>query len=339
MKDLLNNLFYDVKNNNNNMYVFLIGCYPSYSIYHEMPPFINNYNNEYNITLILIDPLYENTENLNVCNTIFKKEINKDYYTSDNNLKLYLYNNLINNYDYGRILCFTDFCSINNIISFIFEYTSKIRYNYKTFQYIDSVSKTWISYSNCLADMDEKKNNPVIENNNVYDVSIFSNLYNEYEINSNINSEKSNKRCEYILSNIIQFLDDLEILLSMRSYVKLKLQYNNGNKIELNYNKNENWENDKNYLLYRLNGYFNNIHEKILEYFEKSNYNDLLSYIDSIITNFFMEIYKILFDLNKINFDNIENLMFDTNDDCRRIIDFYKNKLSDYEIPKEVSVI
>ena len=339
MDNILNNLYIEVNNNNNDkiIFLFLIGSYPNYSKLHEMPPFIKNYYNDYKIYIILIDPVYTNNDIINISDITFTKNNNSDFYNSFNNIKLLIHNKLINKYDYGKILGFCNYYSnyYNNLF-FIFEYTSIIRPNYKTFLKNTNPSNTWISYSDCMADMNLGIYNPIIENNMIYDITIHSNLYEEYKYTKQLNNNNSKKKCEYIFSSIVKFLNDIEILLSMRSYAKIKVYYHNEQKKELYYNKTINWNEDRKYLLYRLLGSYNCIHENILNDFENSIYNDLLLYIDSIINNFFMNIYMIL---NIDNYFENNNLTFETNEDCRKNIEFYKNKLGEYDIPKDVSVI
>ena len=340
MDSILDNIFIEISRDNCNkktMLIFLIGSYPNYSKLHEMPPFILNYLNIYNIYIVLIDPIYKKDTIVNIYDTTFTKQNCLDYYEcNNNNIKLFIHNKLIDEYDYGKILGFSNFLKLNNNLSFIFEYTSIIRPNYKTFLRNITYSNIWISYSNCMADMNSVINNPIIQNNMIYDITIHSNIYNEYKLNKIINDNISNQKCQYILSCIIQFLNDLEILLSMRSYVKLKVSYHGQVKKDFFYDKSINWIEDKNYLLYRLMGSFKCIYINILDDFENSTYNNLLLYIDSVINNFFMNIYMIVDDSK--DFEN-NYLTFETNEDCRKIIEFYKNKLGVYDIPKEVSII
>ena len=278
------------------IYYFQIGCFPSSeeNLNHELPISLIeniklNYNLEYN--LILLDPFYKK-------NKLVNKKLD--------NINYYIYDELINKEKYNILLEFFFLLIEFRHLVIIMEFTSIQRIQYYNKKNINE--NLYITESECITNTNNIFHKPLITYNkekNKYEFLRFKLIKNLYEYFQSCN-DNSKKYIEVLIKNNFRKIKNLYI--KVLRYMNIEIKYDN-KIIKNEYNK----KNKYIYFLYnKLLERMNNNFEchYLIEDFKISNYDNLENYINNIIFNILVDLYKYLGEtnINNVIFNNIKKL-------------------------------
>ena len=287
--------------------LFGIGSYPSNihsnhdnpKIYYELKK-----NKELKVYRILIDPEYKNGD------------------TNRFDENTFLYKNKINYREYYMIIDFCNMMCHFKCLSIIMEFTNITR------KLIENNNVVYICPNNCMANTDIPIYNPIIEynieNNNYKFYRLTDeNLY--IELKKLMTSPMSKiilQKIKYINYTIVSnFLKINNIYLPILNFMKVKESF------LMNFNKNsDTFERSLDQIKYRMNGYYKNDTEELINSFHISTDNNLENYINNKVNGCLLNCSLLeRNERNESNENNINKITYSNDNELRTIVEHYNS--------------